>query len=96
MPLQTGNVLKIPNIPISVGNPAKVEFTSANSGTKAAQAKLEPIKGNEVKVSFDEDNASRDGGLSRNEGVSVDGLKQTTMSVKIPYNVVTGDKVAEQ
>ena len=92
--LQPGNVLKIPNIPISVGNPAKVEFTSANSGSKAAEAELEAIKGNEVKVSFDEDNASRDGGLSRNEAVSDLALKQTTMSVKIPYNVIDGDKVA--
>ena len=92
VPLQPGNLLKIQNIPVSVGHPAKVEVTAGGT-TKVAQAELESLDNNSLKVSFDEDNASRDGTLNRNEGISVDSLNKTTASIKIPYNVVSGDKV---
>ncbi|MGB2552468.1 retention module-containing protein [Campylobacter sp. MOP51] len=54
--------------------------------------KLMPME-KELTVSFDEDNASRNGKLSRDESM-VDGkLHETTASVTIPKNVVAGDKI---
>ena len=91
--LAPGNLLKIPGIAVSVTNPAKVEVEIPNVTPKSAQAKLEPIDNNELSVIFNEDNANRNNELSRDEAISDNNLKTTTVSVKVPYNVVTGDHI---
>ena len=93
VPLAPGNLLKIPGIAVSVTNPAKVEVEIPNVTPKSAQAKLEPINNSELSVIFNEDNANRNNELSRDEAISDHNLKTTTVSVKVPYNVVTGDHV---
>ena len=93
VPLAPGNLLKIPGIAVSVTNPAKVEVEIPNVTPKSAQAILEPINNNELSVIFNEDNANRNNELSRDEAISDNNLKTTTVSVKVPYNVVTGDHV---
>ena len=95
-PLAQGNLLKISHIAVSVGNPAKVEVELPNGASKSAQsaqAELDPIKKDELSVIFNEDNANRNNELSRDEAISDKNLKTTTVSVKVPYNVVTGDHV---
>lgn len=92
-PLAQGNLLKISHIAVSVGNPAKVEVELPNGASKSAQAELDPIKNDELSVTFNEDNANRNNELSRDEAISDNNLKTTTVSVKVPYNVVTGDHV---
>ena len=92
-PLAAGNLLKIPGIAVSVTNPAKVEVEIPNIASKSAEAKLEPINNSELSVIFNEDNANRNNELSRDEAISDKNLKTTTVSVKVPYNVVTGDHV---
>ena len=87
-----GNKLKIPDVHIDKDHPAKVEAT-INGVTKTAEAKLETFDATNLKVEFKEDDASRDGKIDRDESVSVDGVKETTISVQVPYNVITGDKV---
>ena len=91
--LEPGNLLKIPNVAVSVTNPAKVEVEIPNVTPKSAQAILEPINNSELSVIFNEDNANRNNELSRDEAISDNHLKTTTVSVKVPYNVVTGDHV---
>ncbi|MBE9851270.1 retention module-containing protein [Campylobacter concisus] len=91
--LAPGNLLKIPHIAVSVTNPAKVEVEIPNIAPKSAEAILEPIDNNELSVIFNEDNANRNNELSRDEAISDNNLKTTTVSVKVPYNVVTGDHV---
>ena len=91
--LAPGNLLKIPHIAVSVTNPAKVEVEIPNITPKSAEAILEPIDNNELSVIFNEDNANRNNELSRDEAISDNNLKTTTVSVKVPYNVVTGDHV---
>lgn len=93
VPLAPGNLLKIPHIAVSVTNPAKVEVEIPNIAPKSAKAILEPIDNNELSVIFNEDNANRNNELSRDEAISDNNLKTTTVSVKVPYNVVTGDHV---
>ena len=93
VPLAPGNLLKIPGIAVSVTNPAKVEVEIPNIAPKSAEAILEPINNNELSVIFNEDNANRNNELSRDEAISDHNLKTTTVSVKVPYNVVTGDHV---
>ena len=93
VPLAPGNLLKIPGIAVSVTNPAKVEVEIPNIAPKSAEAILEPINNNELSVIFNEDNANRNNELSRDEAISDNNLKTTTVSVKVPYNVVTGDHV---
>ncbi|WP_149701425.1 retention module-containing protein [Campylobacter concisus] len=93
VPLAPGNLLKIPGIAVSVTNPAKVEVEIPNVTPKSAEAILEPINNNELSVIFNEDNANRNNELSRDEAISDHNLKTTTVSVKVPYNVVTGDHV---
>ena len=93
VPLAPGNLLKIPHIAVSVTNPAKVEVEIPNIAPKSAKAILEPIDNNELSVIFNEDNANRNNELSRDEAISDNHLKTTTVSVKVPYNVVTGDHV---
>ena len=93
VPLAPGNLLKIPHIAVSVTNPAKVEVEIPNVTPKSAEAILEPINNNELSVIFNEDNANRNNELSRDEAISDHNLKTTTVSVKVPYNVVTGDHV---
>ena len=93
VPLAAGNLLKIPGIAVSVTNPAKVEVNIPNVTPKSAEAILEPINNNELSVIFNEDNANRNNELSRDEAISDNNLKTTTVSVKVPYNVVTGDHV---
>ena len=90
--LEAGNKLKIPDVHIDKDHPAKVEAT-INGETKTAEAKLETFDAANLKVEFKEDDASRDGKIDRDESVSVDGVKETTISVQVPYNVITGDKV---
>ena len=91
--LEPGNLLKIPNVAVSVTNPAKVEVDIPNVTPKSAEAILESINNNELSVIFNEDNANRNNELSRDEAISDHNLKTTTVSVKVPYNVVTGDHV---
>ena len=91
--LAPGNLLKIPHIAVSVTNPAKVEVEIPNITPKSAEAILQPINNNELSVIFNEDNANRNNELSRDEAISDNNLKTTTVSVKVPYNVVTGDHV---
>ena len=93
VPLAPGNLLKIPDIAVSVTNPAKVEVEIPNVTPKSAEAILEAINNNELSVIFNEDNANRNNELSRDEAISDNHLKTTTVSVKLPYNVVTGDHV---
>lgn len=91
--LEDGNLLKIDGIAVSVKNPAKVEVELPNIAPKSAEAILEPINNKELSVIFNEDNANRNNELSRDEAISDHNLKTTTVSVKVPYNVVTGDHV---
>ena len=91
--LAPGNLLKIPNVAVSVTNPAKVEVEIPNIAPKSAEAILQPINNSELSVIFNEDNANRNNELSRDEAISDNNLKTTTVSVKVPYNVVTGDHV---
>ena len=93
VPLAPGNLLKIPHIAVSVTNPAKVEVEIPNIAPKSAEAILQPINNSELSVIFNEDNANRNNELSRDEAISDNNLKTTTVSVKVPYNVVTGDHV---
>ena len=93
VPLEPGNLLRIPGIAVSVTNPAKVEVEIPNIVPKSAEAILEPINNNELSVIFNEDNVNRNNELSRDEAISDNNLKTTTVSVKVPYNVVTGDHV---
>ena len=91
--LGADNKLKIPDVHIDKDHPAKVEAT-INGVTKTAEAKLETFDATNLKVEFREDDASRDGKIDRDEAVSVDGVKVTTISVQVPYNVIDGDKIA--
>ena len=97
--LEPGNKLKIPDVHIDKDHPAKVVAT-INGETKIAEAKLETFDATNLKVEFKEDNASRDGKIDRDEAASVDGVKVvdgvklTTISVQVPYNVISGDKVS--
>ena len=93
VPLKGGHLLEIDNIDVSVTNPAKVEVKLPNGESESAEAKLERIGDNKLSVTFNEDNANRNNELSRDEAISDNNLKTTTVSVKVPYNVVTGDKV---
>ena len=92
VPLTSDNKLTISDVHIDKDHPAKVEAT-INGETKTAEAKLETFDAANLKVEFKEDDASRDGKIDRDESVSVDGIKETTISVQVPYNVITGDKV---
>ena len=91
--LEADNKLKISGVHIDKDHPAKVEAT-INGETKTAEAKLETFDATNLKVEFKEDDASRDGKIDRDEAVSVDGVKVTTISVQVPYNVIDGDKIA--
>ena len=91
--LPADNKLKITDVHIDKDHPAKVEAT-INGVTKTAEAKLETFDATNLKVEFKEDDASRDGKIDRDEAVSVDGVKVTTISVQVPYNVISGDKVS--
>ncbi|OUT17757.1 hypothetical protein B9N60_03895 [Campylobacter concisus] len=91
--LPADNKLKITDVHIDKDHPAKVEAT-INGVTKTAEAKLETFDATNLKVEFKEDDASRDGKIDRDEAVSFDGVKVTTISVKVPYNVISGDKVS--
>ena len=92
VPLTSDNKLTISDVHIDKDHPAKVEAT-INGVTKTAEAKLETFDAANLKVEFKEDDASRDGKIDRDESVSVDSVKETTISVQVPYNVITGDKV---
>ena len=92
VPLTSDNKLTISDVHIDKDHPAKVEAT-INGETKTAEAKLETFDAANLKVEFKEDDASRDGKIDRDESVSFDGVKETTISVQVPYNVITGDKV---
>ena len=90
--LPADNKLTIPDVHIDKDHPAKVEAT-INGETKTAEAKLETFDATNLKVEFKEDDASRDGKIDRDEAVSFDGVKVTTISVQVPYNVIDGDKI---
>lgn len=90
--LPADNKLTIPDVHIDKNDPAQVEAT-INGVTKTAKATLETIDTKDLKVEFIEDDASRDGTIDRDEAISIDGVKVTTISVQVPYNVITGDKV---
>ena len=96
--LPSDNKLKISDVHIDKDNPAEVNVTirdHAGQEKKAtAAAKLETFDATNLKVEFKEDDASRDGKIDRDESVSVDGVKVTTISVQVPYNVITDDKVS--
>ncbi|EHL89160.1 hypothetical protein HMPREF1019_01347 [Campylobacter sp. 10_1_50] len=95
--LDQGNKLKISGVHIDKDNPAKVDVTirdhAGNEKTATAEAKLKTFDATNLKVNFIEDNASRDGKIDRDEAVSVDGVKVTTISVQVPYNVINDDKI---
>ncbi|WP_459815744.1 retention module-containing protein [Campylobacter concisus] len=91
--LEADNKLKISGVHIDKDHLAKVEAT-INGVTKTAEAKLETFDATNLKVEFKEDDASRDGKIDRDEAVSVDGVKVTTISVQVPYNVISGDKIS--
>ena len=90
--LEADNKLKISGVHIDKDHPAKVEAT-INGVTKTAEAKLKTFDATNLKVEFKEDDASRDGKIDRDESVSFDGVKVTTISVQVPYNVIDGDKI---
>ena len=96
--LEPGNKLKISGVHIDKDHPAKVDVAimdhAGNEKTATAEAKLETFDATNLKVNFIEDDASRDGIIDRDEAVSVDGIKVTTISVQVPYNVISGDKVS--
>ena len=98
--LETGtNKLKIDGVSIKENSPAKVDVVIRDHVTgeekkATAEAKLETFDATNLKVEFREDDASRDGKIDRDESVSVDGVKVTTISVQVPYNVISGDKVS--
>ena len=98
--LDPGNKLKIPGI-VHIGKDHKAEVDvtikdhlTGKEKTATAEAKLETFDATNLKVNFIEDDASRDGKIDRDESVSVDGVKVTTISVQVPYNVISGDKVS--
>jgi len=90
--LPTDNKLKISDVHIDKDHPAVVEAT-INGVTKTAKATLQAIETKDIKVGFVEDNASRDNVIDRDEALLDDKIKETTISVQLPYNVVAGDKV---
>ena len=95
----SGNKLKIDGVSIGEGSQAKVDVTimdhaTGKEKTATAEAKLETFDATNLKVNFIEDDASRDGKIDRDESVSVDGVEVTTISVQVPYNVISGDKVS--
>ena len=90
--LPADNKLTIPDVHIDKNDPAQVEAT-INGVIKTAKATLETIDTKDLKVEFIEDDASRDDTIDRDEAISIDGVKVTTISVQVPYNVITGDKV---
>ena len=96
--LEPGNKLKISDVHLEK-HPDKADYLATveatiNGVTKTAEAKLETFDATNLKVEFKEDDASRDGTIDRDESVSVDGVKVTTISVQVPYNVITDDKVS--
>ena len=91
--LEPGNKLRIPNIHIDKDHPAVVEATIGGV-TKTAKATLQTMDIKDLKVEFVEDNASRDNVIDRDEALLDSEIKETTISVQLPYNVVAGDKVA--
>ena len=97
--LEPGNKLKISDVHIDKDHPAEVKATikDINTGsevTKTAKATLQTMDIKDLKVEFVEDNASRDNVIDRDEALLDDKIKETTISVQLPYNVVAGDKVA--
>jgi hypothetical protein len=91
--LEPGNKLRISDVHIDKNNPALVEAT-INGVTKTAKATLQAMDTKDLKVEFVEDNASRDNTIDRDEDISDNNLRLTTISVQVPYNVTNGDKVA--
>ena len=102
--LEPGNKLKIPDVhiveSIDGSSPAKAtvdvvirDHVTGKEKTATTEAKLETFDATNLKVNFIEDDASRDGKIDRDEAVSVDGVKVTTISVQVPYNVMDGDKI---
>ena len=96
--LESGNKLKISDVHLEK-HPDKEDYSATveatiNGVTKTAEAKLETFDATNLKVNFIEDDASRDGKIDRDESVSFDGVKVTTISVQVPYNVISGDKVS--
>ncbi|WP_103592933.1 retention module-containing protein [Campylobacter concisus] len=97
--LPADNKLEISNVHIDKDHPAVVEATikDINTGSKVvktAKATLQAIDTKDIKVEFVEDNASRDNTIDRDEDISDNNLRLTTISVQVPYNVTNGDKVA--
>ena len=95
--LPADNKLKISDVHLEK-HPDKEDYSATveatiNGVTKKAEAKLETFDATNLKVNFIEDNASRDGIIDRDEAVSVDGIKVTTISVQVPYNVINDDKI---
>ena len=101
--LPSDNKLQISDVHLVKDNPdkdylAKVDVTikdhvTGKEKTATAEAKLETFDATNLKVEFKEDDTSRDGKIDRDESVSVDGVKVTTISVQVPYNVMDGDKI---
>ena len=95
--LPADNKLKISDVHLEK-HPDKEDYSATveatiNGVTKKAEAKLETFDATNLKVNFIEDDASRDGIIDRDEAVSVDGIKVTTISVQVPYNVINDDKI---
>ena len=91
--LPTDNKLKISNVHIDKDHPAEVKAT-IGVVTKTANATLQAIDKNDIKVEFVEDNASRDRVIDRDEAILDNDIQKTIISVQVPHNVTNGDKVA--
>ncbi|MDO5046663.1 retention module-containing protein [Campylobacter sp.] len=91
------NTIAIPGIKVLEGQKTSVEAKIQNSkgaeivGPKSSDITLETIKKG-LEVVFDED-ASNDGIMSRDEAMQDVSFRTTTVSVNLPSNVITGDKL---
>ncbi|WP_172128876.1 hypothetical protein [Campylobacter sp. RM16192] len=87
-----GNI-KIDGIRMVDGESSTLKAEVAGKGSDEGSVTLTPIT-KELTVSFDEDNASRNKILSRDESMTDDkALHKTVARVTIPKDVVEGDKI---
>ncbi|WP_169943236.1 hypothetical protein, partial [Campylobacter sp. RM15925] len=92
------NTIKIPGVVVQEGQTTSVEAKIQDKAgnviidPKKAEIGLETIKGKELEVVFDED-ASNDKIMSRDEAMKDGTFNSTTVSINLPSNVVTGDKL---
>ncbi|QKF92471.1 retention module-containing protein [Campylobacter sp. CCUG 57310] len=92
VPVDSDGNIRIEGIRMSEDRSSAVKAEIDGRGSAEGTLSLSPIT-KELTVSFDEDNASRNGKLSRDESMGDTELHKTTASVTIPKDVVSGDKV---